>query len=324
MNVVTVGAPEDFRLRSSIEFLSRFSPQPVEASEALCFASPLPPSWEPVEVTVIQTGDALRVEWAGPAQPDAIVGHVQRVLSLDVDGSRFADVVDGDDALADVIDLDARTRPPLFWSPYEAAVWAVLSQRIRMTQASALKARLAAEHGFTPGSKPATPAPERLLAMRSMSGMNDMKLSRLHAVAEAALDGTLDPVALRSLPVDEALSRLAGIDGIGAFSAELILVRGAGAPDVFPAHERRLHAVMRQLYDQPGADSDDLAQLAAAWAPYRSWVAFHLRSWADTNRAHERLRPGERNGPTNASPQASSPKRKYPGPTDESVVRSAE
>ncbi|GAA1988257.1 hypothetical protein [Amycolatopsis minnesotensis] len=41
--------------------------------------------------------------------------------------------------------------------------------------------------------------------------------------------------------------------GIGPFSAQLILVRGAGHPDVFPRDERRLADEMRHRYGVPAA-----------------------------------------------------------------------
>jgi 3-methyladenine DNA glycosylase/8-oxoguanine DNA glycosylase len=50
----------------------------------------------------------------------------------------------------------------------------------------------------------------------------------------------------------QALACLRAIHGIGPFGAELVLVRGAGAPDVSPA---------------------------ASWQPYRSWAALLLRRW---------------------------------------------
>jgi 3-methyladenine DNA glycosylase/8-oxoguanine DNA glycosylase len=43
----------------------------------------------------------------------------------------------------------------------------------------------------------------------------------------------------------EALAHLQRLPGIGPFSAQLILIRGAGHPDVFPSDERRLHEEIR-------------------------------------------------------------------------------
>jgi 3-methyladenine DNA glycosylase/8-oxoguanine DNA glycosylase len=82
---------------------------------------------------------------------------------------------------------------------------------------------------------------------------------------------------LLALGPDEALRRLQKLPGIGPFSAQLILVRGAGHPDVFPADEQRLHAEMRASYGLPGADVAELEEVARRWRPYRSWVALLLR-----------------------------------------------
>jgi DNA-3-methyladenine glycosylase II len=104
------------------------------------------------------------------------------------------------------------------------------------------------------------------------------KRSRLRAVAEAALDGILDGDRLRAVPVDGALAAVRAVPGIGPFSAELVVVRGAGAPDVFPAHEDRLLAAVRDLYGVPQASDEQLGEIAAGWAPFRSWVAVLIRS----------------------------------------------
>ncbi|WP_424532652.1 hypothetical protein ACOZ38_20290 [Sphaerisporangium viridialbum] len=55
-------------------------------------------------------------------------------------------------------------------------------------------------------------------------------------LGRAAAQGSLDAHALRSRPPEEALTHLRALPG-----AELILLRGAGDPGAFPAHEKRLH-----------------------------------------------------------------------------------
>ena len=94
---------------------------------------------------------------------------------------------------------------------------------------------------------------------------------------DTAIDGTLVPRPLRAAAPSEALDELQTIVGIGPFSAELILVRGAGAPDVFPTHEKRLHAIMKGRYDDADTPAG-LIEVSDRSAPYRSWIAFHLRS----------------------------------------------
>lgn len=283
MTTRTLAPPDHYRLDQSVGFLSGFTPQPVEAGDGeirLRFATPLSPSWTPTAITVTQPGDDLVIDWSGDADGDAVVGHVRRILSLDVDGSGFAELLRRDTVIDELVEHDRGIRPPLFWSPYEAAVWAVLSQRIRMKQATRLKTALAEELGSHPPGQDlrAMPSPVVLAELDDFAKIPTVKIERIRAVARAALDGLLDPGTLREQSVGEATEALQTIDGIGPFSAELVLVRGAGAPDVFPRHEKRLHATMRNRYDVPDASIEDLVAIAERWAPYRSWVSFQLRA----------------------------------------------
>ena len=135
-----------------------------------------------------------------------------------------------------------------FWSPYEAACWAILSHRVRIVQAAALKQRIAERHGEHADvggrSIAAFPGPRALRELTDVDGVPERKLGWLRTITDAALDGKLDGARLRGMPPDVALSELQALPGIGPFSAELILLRGASHPDLFPDHERRLHDAM--------------------------------------------------------------------------------
>ena len=128
----------------------------------------------------------------------------------------------------------------LFFTPYEAAAWTVIGHRIRMTQAATVMLELT------------TPMVEQL-----------------RAPAEAALGGRLGRDRLRAMDPDDAIDELQELPGIGPFSAELILIRGVGAPDLLHRHEPRLSHAARAAYGLP--DDADLAPTAEAWRPYRSW-----------------------------------------------------
>lgn len=72
------------------------------------------------------------------------------------------------------------------------------------------------------------------------------------------------------------------IKGLGPFAAELVVLRGANAPDVLPHHERRLEAEIVERY---GPDRT-LTEISEAWRPYRTWAAVHLRVLRE-RRTHE-------------------------------------
>jgi DNA-3-methyladenine glycosylase II len=122
---------------------------------------------------------------------------------------------------------------------------------------------------------PTFPAPEVLRALPRVPMVSDVKSDRLKAIAEAAEAGRLDAEELRSTPVPEALARLKTLPGIGDFSAELVLLRGAAHPDGFPEAETRLHEEMRHHY--PATTKAELREAADAWRPFRTWVSLLLR-----------------------------------------------
>ena len=49
------------------------------------------------------------------------------------------------------------------------------------------------------------PRPQRLLEVPSIQGLSQVKVERLHGLAQAAIDGVLDTERLRSLPEADAL-----------------------------------------------------------------------------------------------------------------------
>ncbi|WP_369217413.1 DNA-3-methyladenine glycosylase family protein, partial [Streptomyces flavofungini] len=210
-----------------------------------------------------------------------------RILSLDVDATGFPALAE-DPVVAGLMADYPGLRPVCFHSPYEAAAWAIIGNRVRMARAAAIKARIAQRHGHpvkvAGRTLHAFPTPAVLRTLTEVPGLTDVKIQRLHALAEATLAGQLDAARLRALPSDYALAELRSLPGIGPFSAELILIRGAGHPDVFPRCEPRVHRSIAAAYGlgaPAAADVTGLARIADRWRPYRSWVATLLRVHAE-------------------------------------------
>jgi DNA-3-methyladenine glycosylase II len=223
--------------------------------------------WRRAEAEVTQAGDTARVVLAGDGDLDTAAAQVRRFLALDVDGRGWPEVGRRDPVIADAQARLPGLRPCGFHSPYEAAAWSVLAQRLRIVQAARLRTELIARYGED-GAFP----PPRALARADLN-LPGRKGEYLRAVAEAALDGLLDGAALRAVDPGEAVQRVQQVKGLGPFAAELAVVRGANAPDALPRHERRLNAEVAERYG-PGRA---LAELSQAWRPYRTWAAVHLR-----------------------------------------------
>lgn len=288
MHNVDITPRGPFTLAASARFLEGFTPAryrggtgaPGQARLRLAF--PVEGSWQTAGVLVTQPDrGTVRVEVDG-AEAEAVRGQVARMLSLDIDGSGFAAVRQADPVVDRVAGRYPGLRPVCFPSPYEAACWAVIGQRIRMTQAATITERIATTFGQNQTvdgvELAAFPDPYTLHRVAGELPLPAVKTRRLRGIADAAIDGQLDGARLRGMDHAEALHQLQRLEGIGPFAAELVLVRGAGAPDVFPTREHRLHDAMRQAYELLDADVARLRDVAGAWSPYRSWVALLLRA----------------------------------------------
>lgn len=232
--------------------------------------------WEPVAFTISQRAGAAHITVQGHGDLEAAVRQVLRFMSLDIDASGWPAVGERDSIIGQLQRELPGLRPCGFYSPYEAAVWSVLSQRVPMRQAATLAKRLAEQHG----DRGAFPAPATLRKLDLH--LPGRKPEYLRAVATAALDGALQGERLRSLGAVEVLRELRGILGIGPFAAELIVIRGANFPDVLPQHEHRLEA---EIIDRYGSDRT-LEQITNAWRPFRAWAGVHLRASRE-ERTHE-------------------------------------
>jgi 3-methyladenine DNA glycosylase/8-oxoguanine DNA glycosylase len=238
---------------------------------------------------------ALVVEVSGAAEPGAAARQVERILSLDVDGSGFPDVGERDPAIGRLQARYPGLRPVSFPSAFEAGAWFALSQRVRAAQAVALKARLCDELGervaICGEERTAFPAPGVVAELEGLAGLPERKLATLRALAQAAVRGELDGERLRAMGAEAAVQELQRLPGVGPFTAQGIVVRGAGEPDYLATAEPRMARAAALAYglDAP-LSPEELSRRGEAWRPYRSWVGVLLRRSLE-DASHE-SRPG--------------------------------
>ena len=160
---------------------------------------------------------------AGRVDVGAVKGQVARVLSLDYDASGFADIGDRDPVIGSLQEVAPGLLPPLFYSPYEAAVWSVISARRPANQMAEVRRKLSEEHGqvFEVAGRPlaAVPTPAQLLQVQEFPGLAPEKVNRLHGIAHKALTGTLDVHRLRHIGPDATTDDMQRLKGIGPFYA---------------------------------------------------------------------------------------------------------
>lgn len=232
---------------------------------------------------------ALRVEvigeHAGERQLTAGVGLARRLFATDVDAARLLGDVAADAVFAAVARRFRGLRPVLIADLFETMVWAILGQQINVRFAAKLKRALVEQFGarldvdgqsyllFPPAATLAGLSHERDLRPLQFSRQ---KSEYTILVARAIADGALDLDALLVAPPDEALARLMALKGIGRWTAEYVLMRGIGHPDIIPAGDGGLRRAIGVAYGFGRlATEAEVRVIAERWAPWRGYAAFY-------------------------------------------------
>jgi len=229
---------------------------------------------------------ALIAEVSGTDEVAATARQLRRILSVDRPADGWIAAGRKDPVLGRLQADQPGLRPVLFHSPYEAAAWAMMSQRRQRSQAAAMRRRLCealgrpfeldgqVEHAF--------PLPDQLLGLETFSGLEPQRIERLRGVAERALAGDLDPEMLASMEADRAMTALEAIPGLGPFYAGLVLLRASGVSDALIMNEPRLRSYLRHYYGLPDEPDDDaVRRIAEPWRPFRTWAAVLIRASGD-------------------------------------------
>jgi AraC family transcriptional regulator, regulatory protein of adaptative response / DNA-3-methyladenine glycosylase II len=214
----------------------------------------------------------------------AIVARVRRVFDLGADMETIGAHLSLDPVLAPLVASRPGLRAPGGWDGFELAVRAVLGQQITVVAARRLAGQLVALHGrpLSPrngGSSGLTHVfpTARQLASATSIGLRipGARQSSLRALAEAAV---ADPNLFRPFgTIEEAITRLRAIRGVGEWTAQYIALRALREMDAFPASDVGLLRSAAKIDGRPSTSASLLTR-AETWRPWRAYAAQHL--WA--------------------------------------------
>jgi len=176
--------------------------------------------------------------------------------------------------------------------PYEALVRAIAHQQVHGRAAEAMLGRLLAQF---PGVD--FPAPAAILAMPDGAlrgcGFSGSKVAAILDIAHHAAGGHVPSRRGCARLSDEALiERLVAIRGVGRWTVEMLLIFTLGREDILPVDDfgvREGYRIAAGLDVQPKPKA--LAEIGAAWAPYRSIAAWYLWQAADAAKVRP-VKPG--------------------------------
>ncbi len=167
--------------------------------------------------------------------------------------------------------------------PFEALVWAVCEQLIEYDRAAAIQSSLVARLGrrWTGGGSEAWAAGLRdLPTAATLGGAAPAKLqscdlagARAIALRRAAREVAGGQVDLHSAEPERGWRRLRAVPGIGAWTVEMLALRGQGRYDQLPAGDLGLLKLVGRMLSggDPRARASE-AEVRATFAPYGDWA----------------------------------------------------
>lgn len=189
--------------------------------------------------------EALSVRVEGAANPERALARVRRMLGTDRDLTVFYKQAMHISWLAPLAHRMRGLKPPRYPSLWEACVNAIVFQQISLHAASSIMHRLIEALGdrtvydgiplaVFPGIEQFLRAPDA--ALRA-AGLSAGKLSTLQRAARAIVSDELNEANLQAQSTEDVASMLRTIQGIGPWTAAVILLRGLGRLDAFPAND---------------------------------------------------------------------------------------
>jgi DNA-3-methyladenine glycosylase II len=214
-------------------------------------------------------------------QHQRLLALVRRTLGVEVDLAGFYRSASRIQWLLPLALRMRGVKPPRYPTLWEACVNAIVFQQVSVVAASAIMRRFIValgeplEHyGAQLYRFPSAVCVQKARDARlHAAGLSAGKLATLRRVAEALGRGSLNEALLEERPSPDAAALLRGIKGIGPWTAAVILLRGLGRLDVFPANDS---SVARNLALLGGSAPLGVEAALDALGSQRGMLYYHL------------------------------------------------
>jgi AraC family transcriptional regulator of adaptative response / DNA-3-methyladenine glycosylase II len=223
----------------------------------------------------------------------AAVARCRRLFDLDADPAAVQAQLRDRPVVGDLVRAHPGVRIPGAVDGFELAVRTIIRESNTPDRARATTAALVRRHGrplrtATADVTHSFPTPATLAAADPATfAVDETRARAIHALSAEVVAGEIRLDAGAEL--DESMSKLLAVPGIGPWIASYIAMRALGDPDAFLHGCRRVERALERLGIAP--TTSVVAGLAEQWRPWRSYAIAQLwRSLDDEEEARgERL-----------------------------------
>ena len=179
-----------------------------------------------------------------------------------------------DKRLAEVIDKVGKVEREVIPDLFAALVTAIVGQQISTKAHKTIWERMRGELGEI------TPIRIDRMNVESLQkfGMTFKKAEYLKKAAQKVIHGELDIEALRNMPDEEVCARLVRIDGVGVWTAEMLMIFSMQRQNVLSYGDLAILRGMRMVYHHRKITREMFARCHRRLSPYASVASLYF--WA--------------------------------------------
>lgn len=155
---------------------------------------------------------------------------------------------------------------------FVALVASVASQQISAKAAETVWRRIEERLGTITPSSIADATPEEI----QQCGMSMRKAGYIKGIGDAVTNGSLDLAGLRQLSDDEVIARLSALNGVGIWTAEMLLIFSLERMNVLSWGDLAIRRGMMRLYGRDTLDRAAFERYRKRYDPYGSVASLYL------------------------------------------------
>jgi len=178
-------------------------------------------------------------------------------------------------------------RVPDLWT---TLIRSISAQQISVAAARSIREKLARRFGtiirVAGEDFSVVPAPESLVDMTLADfkavGFSERKGEYVRGIAEAFLDGTIEPDKIEAMPPEEMIRTLSSLRGIGVWTAECTGIFCLEHRDLLPADDLGIQKSITELYRlKADPKPKQVIERGKKWAGWRTYASVYL--WGARN-----------------------------------------
>ena len=157
---------------------------------------------------------------------------------------------------------------------FAAVVHHIIGQQISTAAQATVWARMQANLGEVTPAAVCAATEEELQAC----GITLMKARYIKNCAHKVHSGDFDLGSVAAMPDDQAIAALSSLDGVGVWTAEMLLLFCLGRPDILSFGDLAIHRGMRMVYHHRRVTREMFEKYRRRYSPYGSVASLYL--WA--------------------------------------------